>query len=59
MAAATAYSHTKRLHANTEAECEAAGLVFIPMVAETTGAWSTEALIELKRIAKAAARKYA
>ena len=59
LAAATAYSHTKRLHANTEAECEAAGLVFIPMVAETTGAWSSEALAELKRIAKTAAKRSA
>ncbi len=59
LAAATAYSQTKRLHANTEAECEATGLVFVPMVAETTGAWSSEALLELKRIAKAAARKTA
>ena len=30
LAAATAYSHTKRLHANTEAECNAVGLVFVP-----------------------------
>ena len=59
LAAATAYSQTKRLHANTEAECNAVGLVFVPMVAETTGAWSSEALVELKRIAKAAARRSA
>ena len=59
LAAATAYSQTKRAHANTEAECEAAGLIFIPMVAETTGAWSVEAMVELKKIAKAAALRSA
>ena len=57
LAAATAYSQQKRDHANTEADCTAAGVTFLPMVAETTGAWAPEALLVLKQLAKAAAIK--
>ena len=57
LAAARAYSDTKRSHLNTALECEAAGVNFIPLVAETTGAWSTEALTVLKALARAAAQR--
>jgi len=53
--AATEYCSTKRSYENTQAECEAAGVTFIPMVAETTGAWAPESLAVWKQLASAAA----
>ena len=55
LAAATEYCNTKRSHENTQAECEAAGVCFLPMVAETTGAWALESLDVWKQLAKATA----
>ena len=55
LAAATEYCNTKRSFENTGAECEAAGVTFIPMVAETTGAWAPESLAVWKQLASAAA----
>lgn len=45
LAAAHAYSHTKREFLDTEAAAQA-GIVFQPLAADTFGAWSTEALAE-------------
>ena len=55
LAAATAYSRTKRTHQNTEELCKQAGVEFQPMVCETTGAWSLEALFVLRHLARSAA----
>ena len=55
LAAAKAYSHTKRSHLGTQVACEALGIRFQPMVCETTGAWAPEALEVLQLICKAAA----
>ena len=55
LAAATEYCNTKRSHENTQQECEAAGVNFLPMVAETTGAWAPEFLDVWKQLAKATA----
>ena len=55
LAAATEYSNRKREHQNTEDQCRAAGVTFVPMVAETTGAWAPEAMDVLRQIAVATA----
>ena len=55
LAAAKAYSQSKRDHQGTQDACDAQGIRFQPMVCETSGAWSTEALEVLQLIAKAAA----
>ncbi len=55
LAAASEYCDAKRNHENTKAQCEAAGITFLPMVAETTGAWAPESLLVWKQLAKAAA----
>ena len=55
LAAAKAYSHTKRSHQGTQDTCEALGIRFQPMVCETTGAWAPETLEVLQLICKAAA----
>jgi len=57
LAAASEYCDTKRSHEGTEAECAAAGVAFLPMVAETTGAWATESLSVLRQLAKAVASR--
>ena len=55
LAAAIAYSHTKRSHLGTQDACEALGIRFQPMVCETSGAWAPKALEVLQLICKAAA----
>ena len=55
LAAAKAYSQTKRSHLATQEACEAQNIRFLPMVCETTGAWAPEALEVLQLICKAAA----
>ena len=55
LVAATEYYNTKRSHENTQEECDAAGVHFLPMVAETTGAWAPESLAVWKQLAKATA----
>ena len=47
----------KRRHDDTLTECEAAGVSFRPMGAETTGAWAPESLEVWKQLAKATAMK--
>ena len=55
IAAATKYCNTKRSHENTRAECEDAGVCFLPVVAKTTGAWALEFLTVWNQLAKATA----
>ena len=55
LAAATEYCDTKRNHDNTQDQCNAAGITFLPMVAETTGAWAPESLLVWKQLATATA----
>ena len=57
LASATAYSNFKREHLGTEAACLAQGVLFQPMVVETTGAWSPEASKVLYQLATASAVK--
>ena len=52
LAASTDYAHHKRTYLDTENQCQRSGVMFLPMVAETTGAWSAEALGMLKMICK-------
>ena len=54
-AAAEAYDGFKRNYLNTEADCRAQGIAFVPMIAETSGGWGSSAICVLKRVAKAAA----
>ena len=55
LAAASEYCDTKRNFDNTQVQCSAAGVTFLPMVAETTGAWAPESLLVWKQLATAAA----
>ncbi|CAE8587669.1 unnamed protein product [Polarella glacialis] len=55
LAAAQAHFRTKRGFLGTEAACALAGVVFQPMVVETSGAWSAEALFVFRQLAKAVA----
>ena len=57
LAAATEYCDTKRNHDTTESQCNAAGVTFLPMVAETSGAWAPESLKVWKQLATAAAAR--
>ena len=52
LAAATSYAATKASHLNTAALCAQQGVHFMPVVAESTGAWEPEAsklLLQLSR----------
>ena len=53
--AAKSYSETKRAHLDTADACKGAGVTFLPMVCESSGAWAPEASIVLKHLAKRAA----
>ena len=53
LAAATDYSDRKREHQGTKDLCRAVGVTFVPMVAETTGAWAPEATAVFRHIASA------
>ena len=52
--AAEAYTAHKRQHLDTAATCAAQNVTFLPMVIETTGAWSPEAARALGHISRAA-----
>ena len=52
--AAEAYTARKRQHLDTAATCAAQNVTFLPMVIETTGAWSPEAARALGHISRAA-----
>lgn len=55
LAAASNYDVKKRTFLGTEAACLAAGVIFEPMVAKTSGAWSSNATQLLKAICESAA----
>ena len=57
LAAAAAYSQTKRDYLGTERACLDQGVRFMPMVCETSGAWAPEAVETLRLLAKAAAAR--
>ena len=53
---ATEYCDAKRSYRHTQAECDSAGMTFLPMVAaETSGAWPPESLAVWKQLATATA----
>ena len=54
-AAAAAYSAVKIAHLDTALCCQQQGLAFVPLVAETTGAWDPAAAKVLQTIARAVA----
>ena len=53
LAAATVYFDQMREHQGTQDLCRAVGVTFMPMVAETTGAWALEATAVFRHIAPA------
>ena len=55
--AATAYSALKMSHLDTASLCQQQGVSFVPLVAETTGAWVPAAAQVLKGIVRAAAAR--
>jgi len=55
LAAAAAYARHKEAHLQSAEACRAQGVCFIPMVAESTGAWDADAMILLKHVAQAVA----
>ena len=57
LASASAYAAKKRQHLNTEQMCAASGVEFIPMVAESTGAWEPTAWKVLAQIAQTRATR--
>ena len=57
LTAATEYSRTKRVHLNTAAACRDAGIDFVPMVVESSGAWASEASAILWQLAAASAAR--
>ena len=55
LTAASEYCDTKRNHESTQAQCDTAGITFLPMVAETSGAWAPESMTFWKQLATATA----
>ena len=55
---ANQYAERKAQHLNTARICEMAGVSFVPMVVETTGAWDVAAGAVLHRMAKHAALRH-
>ena len=55
--AAKSYSETKRAHLGTADACKEAGVTFLPMVCESSGAWAPEAGVVLKHMARRAAAR--
>ena len=55
LASASAYSQTKRTHLDTHNHCRSMGIEFVPLVCESTGAWSAEALSVFSQLARATA----
>ncbi|CAE7225374.1 unnamed protein product [Symbiodinium natans] len=56
-AAAAAYARHKEAHLGTAQACEGQGVVFVPMVVESTGTWDKGAGIVLQHIARAVAAR--
>jgi hypothetical protein len=57
VSAAAAYASVKSEHQNTAQLCLAQGILFRPLVVETTGAWDKEAARILRLVAAAAAAR--
>ena len=55
--AAISYAAVKKAHLDTAATCQAQGVRFLPLVAETTGAWEADAAKVLTHISRAAAAR--
>lgn len=53
LTAASEYCDTKRNHENTQAQCDTAGITFLPMLAETSGAWAPQSMTVWKQLATA------
>ena len=53
--AASEYEEHKRSFLYTEEECREQGILFVPIVAETSGGWGPSAMSTFKRLAKQAA----
>ena len=56
--AASAYAEVKRRHLDTATVCEQHGVAFLPLVAETTGAWAPEAAKILHQLSRAVALRH-
>ena len=56
-AAAADYEIRKRTFLNTEEECRQQGILFVPLVAESSGGWGASAFSVFKRMAKLAAHR--
>ncbi|CAK9077759.1 unnamed protein product [Durusdinium trenchii] len=56
--AASVYTDHKKRHLDTAAACKAQHVEFLPLVAETTGAWAPEAAKALDHISRAAGATY-
>ena len=56
LTAAKAYSSHKRNYLDTANQCQRNGVEFVPIVAESTGAWSDEARAALRFICQARSR---
>ncbi len=57
LAAASAYTDRKKGYLGTENACRTQGLDFLPMVAETSGAWAPEAMKVFRQLAAASAAR--
>ena len=55
--AARSYEDHKRSHLHTEEECRQQGILFIPLVAETSGGWGPSALSTFSKWAKLATKR--
>ena len=55
--AAAAYENFKRSFQETDSQCAQQGIAFVPMVAETSGAWGPQALKTFRTIAKIMAQR--
>ena len=53
--AAAEYEAHKRTFLNTAEECRQQGILFVPLVAETSGGWGASALATFRKLAKLAA----
>ena len=53
--AAVAYESSKRSYLQTEDECRQQGILFVPLVAESSGGWGPSALAAFREMAKRSA----
>ena len=56
-AAAVDYESRKRQYLDTEEECQQQGILFVPLVAESSGGWGPTALATFRRLAKRAGER--